>query len=209
MLFKNRQDAGRQLAEKVAALHLKEALVLGLPRGGVVVAAEVSNALGFPLDIVVPRKIGAPMNPELAIGALVEDVVLLDEEIMRQLGGVNEDYLRSEIEQQQQEAKRRMGLYRTGKPPLDVRGKTVVVVDDGIATGATMRASLRYLKRQGAKRRIGAVPVAPQDTVERMKREGEEIVALFTPAVFYAVGQFYADFPQTEDSEVIAILGRS
>ena len=205
MLFKDRKDAGRQLAAALQSLSLKDGLVIGLPRGGVVVAAEVARALNFPLDVIIPRKIGAPFNPELAIGALVGDVVLLNDDLIQ---GFNIDpaYIREAIKREKKEAARRLNLYRHGKPMAVFLDKVIIVVDDGIATGATMRASIQYLKQAGAKRLIVAVPVAPPETLQRLKNEGSEVIALYTPASFMAVGQFYIEFPQTEDAEVIQLL---
>lgn len=205
MLFHDRQDAGRRLAAALKTLALgPETLILGLPRGGVVVAAVIAEELRYPLDLIAPRKIGAPNNRELAIGAIAGDQVILHHDLIASLG-VSSAYIESEIAKEQEEAARRLAVYRKGRPPLSLQGKTVIVVDDGIATGATMLASLRYLKNR-ARRCIAAVPVAPPDTLERLRLEGVEILALYAPTPFYAVGQFYSDFPQVADSEVIAAL---
>jgi putative phosphoribosyl transferase len=205
MLFKDRRDAGRQLAAALQTLSLKEGLIIGLPRGGVVVAAEVARLLSFPLDVIIPRKIGAPFNSELAIGALVDDVVLLNDELIQSYG-IDPSYVQAEIRKEKKEAMRRLVLYRQGKAPQNFKNKTVILIDDGIATGATMRASYLFIKSQKPKRIIIAVPVAPPDTVQRFKKEGAEIIALYTPMSFMAVGQFYDEFPQTEDAEVIELL---
>ena len=205
MLFKNRQDAGRQLAIKLQSLKIKDGLIIGLPRGGVVVADEIARKLDLPLDIIIPRKIGAPFNPELAIGALVEDTVLLNDALIEEFG-IDATYIRSEIAKEKKEAARRLALFRHGKSPPAFKGRTVIVVDDGIATGATMRASLQYLKSKDAKRLIAAVPVAPPETVKQLQNEGFQVICLYTPASFAAVGQFYEEFPQTQDSEVVKIL---
>lgn len=205
MLFKNRIDAGRQLAEALDALSIKEGIVIGLPRGGVVVAAEIARRLRLPLDVIIPRKIGAPFNPELAIGALVENVVLLNDDLIREFN-IDASYVKEAIEKEKKEAARRLELFRKGKPPQNLRNQTILVVDDGIATGATMRASLKYLKEKKAKRLIIAVPVGPMDMIEELKKEGYEVICLYSPRTFFAVGQFYEDFPQTEDNEVIQLL---
>lgn len=205
MLFKNRKDAGAQLAAALQMLSLKTGIVIGLPRGGVVVAAEVAKGLHLPLDVIIPRKIGAPFNPELAIGALAGDIVLLNDEMIAGFA-INHAYLDEEIAKEKKEAARRLSLYRSGKPAQDFHGKTVILVDDGIATGATMRASIRYLQKCQVMRLIVAVPVAPLEAIQKLRKEGLEVICLSTPASFYAVGQFYEDFPQTEDAEVIALL---
>lgn len=205
MLFKNRSDAGRQLAAALQALSLKEGIVIGLPRGGVVVAAEVARILNLPLDVIIPRKIGAPFNNELAIGAIVEDTVLLNDDLISAYD-IDPAYIQREIAKEKIEAARRLALYRQGKTKENLKNKTIIVVDDGIATGATMRASLMYLKSNHVKRLIVAIPVAPPESVEQLKKEGFEVVCLCTPASFFAVGQFYEDFPQTTDEEVIKLM---
>jgi putative phosphoribosyl transferase len=205
MMFKNRQDAGRQLAATLQRLQLNEGLVIGLPRGGVVVAAEVAHLLHLPLDIIIPRKIGAPFNRELAIGALVDGFVLLNNEIVSEFG-IDPAYIAAEVAKEKKEAARRLALYREERSAPLFKDQIVIVVDDGIATGATMRASLKYLQSKGVKRLIAAVPVASPDTVEKLKSEGFEVVCLYTPTSFTAVGQFYDEFPQTQDSEVVRLL---
>ncbi len=209
MYFKDRVDAGRQLA--AALLKYKDAaktIVIGLPRGGVVVAAEVATVLRLPLDIVVPRKIGAPDNEELGIGALAGDTILLNKEIIAMLS-VPSSYIEREAAKEKKEAERRLSLYRKGKPPQDFKGKTILLVDDGIATGYTMRASIALLKKMEAGKIIAAVPVGPPDTIEMLQKETDEAVCLLTPPSFMAVGQFYEQFPQTEDAEVIGLLNGS
>jgi putative phosphoribosyl transferase len=205
MLFKDRRDAGHQLATELQSFNLKDGLVIGLPRGGVVVAAEVSRTLDLPLDIIIPRKIGAPFNPELAIGALVEDLVLLNDGLIAGFG-IDPDYIQSEVAKEKKEAARRFVLYRHGRASPQFKGRTVIIVDDGIATGATIRVSIKYLQSKGVKRLIIAVPVAPPDTVNQLKSEGFEVVCLYAPPSFAAVSQFYEEFPQTQDSEVIRLL---
>jgi len=205
MLFKNRQDAGRQLSIELQSLNLKNGLIIGLPRGGVVVAAEIARILDLPLDIIVPRKIGAPFNSELAIGALVDDIVLLNEPLIKEFG-IDPSYIQSAVAKEKKEAARRLALFRHGKPSPKFKDQTVIVVDDGIATGATMRASLRYLKSKGTKRLIAAVPIAPPETVKQLQHEGFEVVCLYMPVSFAAVGQFYEEFLQTQDADVIKLL---
>lgn len=205
MLFMNRTQAGKELA---AALQKyrgnSKTVVLGLPRGGVVVASGVAKALGCPLDVIVPRKLGAPGNPELAIGAVAEEAVVLDREIIESLG-VPQSYIEAEILKEKKEAERRLALFRKGRPAGNWRGWTAIVVDDGIATGSTMRAAIAALKKMGAARIVAAVPVGPPETIEALKKE-VEVVCLYAPTSFMAVGQFYEAFPQTSDEEVIRIM---
>jgi len=209
MLFHDRRDAGRRLARSLSARGFARPVVLGVPRGGVVVAYEVARALGAPLDVVVPRKIGAPANPELAIGALAQDgTLVIDETLMRSLG-VDKAYLDEEVSRQKAEIDRRLGLYRGGRPAVDLEGTTAIVVDDGIATGATVLAALRGVRSGHPARVVLAVPVAPPDTLERLKAEADEVTCLEAPEPFYAVGQFYRHFDQVADEEVIDLLSRS
>lgn len=208
MIFADRIEAGRRLAETLAHLDGEQVVVLGVPRGGVEVAAEVARARGWPLDIVIPRKVGAPMNPELGLGAIAPGVRVLDERMIRQLA-VSPEYLEGEIAQQEEEIRRRTEAYRGGRPPVDVAGKVAVVVDDGVATGGTAAAALRWARAQGALRVILAVPVAPREAVARLTEEADEIVALATPEPFFAVGQWYESFPQTSDREVVDLLSRA
>jgi putative phosphoribosyl transferase len=209
MLFKNRTEAGRALAAALEKFKgAKKTVVLGLPRGGVVVAKLVADHLGLPLDVVIPRKLGAPDNPELAIGAIAEDAVILDPGIISALN-VSEEYIRQEIARQTLEAKRRLELYRKGKPRPDWKGWTALLVDDGIATGSTMRASIAALKKLKVANIVVAVPVGPTDTIEDLKKEADLVVCLYTPSSFMAVGQFYDRFPQTSDEEVMEILCKS
>ncbi len=209
MFFCDRREAGRQLAERLAFLKNEKGLVvLGIPRGGVVVAAEIARALAAPLDVFIAHKIGAPFNPELAIGALTSTGdVMLDEEMVACLKLARADVLR-EIEQQREEIARRLELFRRGCPPLDLRSKVVIVVDDGIATGATMLASLRALCKHKPAKLVLAVPVAPPETMARLRVECDQAVAVATPEPFWSVGRFYSHFGQTEDAEVIQLLER-
>jgi predicted phosphoribosyltransferase len=181
-------------------------VVLGVPRGGVVVAAEVARALGAELDIAVPRKLRAPHNPELAVGAVAEDgSVYVDERVATSLG-VPPEYLQQEAAWQLEEIRRRLEAYRQGRPACELAGRTVVLVDDGIATGSTMVAAVRSVRRRGAARVVVAVPVAPPEAVRRLRVEGCEVVCAREDPLFVAVGQFYEDFTQVSDEEVQALL---
>lgn len=209
MLFRNRIEAGKKLAGALQSYKgAKQTVVLGLPRGGVVTAYEVAKALHLPLDVLVPRKIGAPDNPELAIGAIAGSGTVLDRELIERLG-VSESYIQAEIEKQKKEAERRISLFRVGKPPQDYRGWTAILIDDGIATGSTMRASIAALKKMHAAKIVVAVPVAPPDTISDLKKEVDAVICLYTPSSFMAVGQFYDEFAQTQDEEVIELLRKA
>lgn len=207
-MFADRIEAGARLAEALEHLAGEDVVVLGVPRGGVEVAAEVARARGWPLDIVIPRKIGAPFNPELGLGAIAPGVRVLDERMIRTLN-VSPDYLEEEISAQEEEIHRRTEAYRGGRPPVDVRGKVAVVVDDGVATGGTAAAALRWARASRASRVVLAVPVAPADAVRRLSSEADDIYVLAQPEPFYAVGQWYREFPQVEDERVIELLSGS
>lgn len=206
MLFSDRGDAGRQLAGRLEQYRGQDALILGIPRGGVVVAAEVAACLGAPLDIIVPRKIGAPHNPELAIGALAPDGTASFDPTLIRYFGYTEDALAVATAAQRDEMERRLRLYRGRRPPPVIAGRTVIVVDDGVATGFTVTAALRALRRQGPRWLVLAVPVAPPEVASALRAEVDELVCLALPRPFYAVGQFYGCFDETSDAEVIARL---
>jgi putative phosphoribosyl transferase len=206
-LFTDRRQAGEQLAEALDALAGEDVVVLGIPRGGVEVAAVVADHLHAPLDVVIPRKVGAPGNPELGLGAVAEGVEVLDERLIRALG-VDERYLEAEIAREEGEIRRRSERYRGQRPAIDLVGKVVVVVDDGIATGGTAVAALRWARARGAARVILAVPVAPAEAVARIRREADVVQVLATPEPFYAVGQWFDDFGQVSDDEVQELLER-
>jgi putative phosphoribosyl transferase len=208
MMFADRVEAGRRLAGALGDIDGQDVVVLGVPRGGVEVAAEVARAHGWPLDIVIPRKVGAPLNPELGLGAIAPGVRVLDERMIRQLG-VTEDYLEREVAAQEEEIRRRTEAYRKGREAAEVSGKVAVVVDDGVATGGTAAAALRWARAQKASRVILAVPVAPREAVGRLSKEADEVVCLATPDPFFAVGQWYESFPQTSDQEVVELLERA
>ncbi len=207
MIYRDRKEAGQRLAEKLSHYRDKaDVIVLGLPRGGVTVAHEIARALRCPLDILIVRKIGFPGNRELAVGAVSETgTVVLNEEIVSGYG-VSREYLDGEAARQKEEIARRIALYRggTGVPPL--AGKTVILVDDGIATGATVKAAISTLKQEKLAKLVVAMPVASQEAEREITPTVDEWVCLQTPAWFGAVGQFYADFTQVEDEEVVAML---
>lgn len=209
-MFRDRRDAGRQLALRLA--HLKGAqppvVVLGLPRGGVVVAAEVARELGAPLDVLVVRKIGAPDQPELAIGAVTNGEhpqTVLNQDLLA-LAGVDDAYIKAESARQLAEVRRRQSRYRLGRPPVPIENRCVIVVDDGIATGATVKAGLMALRQSPVSKLILAVPVAPAETLAEIQPLVDQIECLSIPPNFIAVGRSYEDFNQTSDEEVMAIL---
>lgn len=205
-LFANRVDAGRRLASALAGAVGKDAIVLAIPRGGVVVGFEVAKALDIPLDVIIPRKIGAPENPELAVGAVTEDgTIVLNSSLVNYLR-VPESYIKEESELQRQEIERRLKAYRANTPYPNLKDRDVIIVDDGIATGATMKAALASVRNKGARTVIMAVPVGPPSTIKEMEKDADRIVCLQTPEAFYAIGQFYEDFAQTTDEEVIRLL---
>ena len=206
MQFTDRIDAGRRLAESLRDLHGSDAVVLGLPRGGVVVAREVARALDAPLDVIVVRKLGVPSRPELGMGAIGEGGVrIINEQVMR-FEGITEADLMSVEERERDELDRRADRFRSGRERIPVAGRTVIVVDDGIATGSTARAACQVARAQGAARIVLAVPVAPPDAVAHLREDVDELVCLDTPDDFFAVGQWYRDFRQTTDDEVVACL---
>jgi putative phosphoribosyl transferase len=192
----------------LAHLEEEDVVVLSIPRGGVEVGAEVARSRGWPLDIVIPRKVRSPGNQELGLGAVAPGVRVLDERMVRSLG-VSPEYLEREIALEEEEIRRRSAAYRAGMPPVELGGKVAVIVDDGVATGGTAMAALRWARAQGASRVILAVPVAPAEAVANLAKEADEVVCLATPEPFYAVGQWYASFPQTSDREVVRQLEES
>ena len=209
LIFKNRREAGQKLAVRLLRYKQEQPVVLALPRGGVPVGYEVALALHAPLDIVVVRKLGAPGQPELGIGAVVDGdhpQGVLNEEVVRHLD-VSEEYVQHEVARQLREIHRRQQKYRGDLAAIDVAGRTAIVVDDGLATGGSMRAALRGVRRANPKRVVLAVPVAPADTLESLASETDDVVCLSTPSFFGAVGNFYDDFSQTSDDEVIRLLG--
>ena len=203
-IFKDRKQAGELLAEEVARHGYADPVVFGLPRGGVPVAAEVAAKLKAPLDVILVRKIGAPTQPELAIGAVVDGAtpeIVRNEELIRELG-IPDEVVREEAQRQLEIIEARRKLWVAGRERVPVKGRTAIIVDDGIATGATVRASLHALKRQGSKRTVVATPVAPMQAVEALRQEADDVVCLETPEYFGAIGFFYLDFSQVSDAEV-------
>ncbi|MCW3475253.1 phosphoribosyltransferase [Limobrevibacterium gyesilva] len=211
MLFRDRQEAGQMLAERLLAFKDQRPVVLALPRGGVPVAFEVARVLAAPLDLVLVRKIGAPQQPELALGAVADGEqpeLVTDPQLVRHVGA-SDEYLERARRAGLQEIERRRHVYLGDHPPVDIRGRPAIVVDDGIATGATMRAALRATRRRAPSRLILAVPVAPPDTMRRLRGEVDEAIFLDTPTEFFAVGQFYEQFPQLRDQQVVDLLNQA
>jgi predicted phosphoribosyltransferase len=209
-LFRDRTEAGRLLAARLEKFAGKpDVMVLALPRGGVPVAFEVARALHAPMDVFIVRKLGVPGHEELAMGAVASGGVrVLNDHVVAGLG-IPEYVIDAVVNWETEELKRRERLYRGDRPPADVRGKTVILVDDGLATGSTMLAAVQALRQQGPARIVVAVPVASPDTCELMKAYVDEIVCAATPEPFYAVGLWYEDFSQTTDEEVRELLARS
>jgi putative phosphoribosyl transferase len=209
MPFADRAQAGRRLAEALRHLKGRDVVVLGLPRGGVPVAFEIAQSLGAPLDVIVVRKLGVPFQPELGMGAIGEDGVrVLNEEIL-QAAQVDEQELRAVEATERVELERRARRFRGGRRRVPLEGRLAVVVDDGIATGSTARAACRVARAHGASRVVLAVPVAPEHSVNGLASDADEVVCLETPSTFFAIGQFYSDFSQTSDQEVVDCLTRA
>lgn len=207
MIFSNRAEAGKILGAKVKEKgYGKDSLVLGIPRGGVVVAKEVAKILKCELDIIIPRKLRSPFNPELAFGAISDDDSLVIDESLVSLLNISQEFIEQEKKTQLEEIKRRRKKYNMDKLLPDMKGKTVILVDDGIATGATMKAGVISVKKKKPEKIIVAIPVASPQSVEELKEITDEVICLYAPAYFAAVGQFYTEFSQTSDDEVIEIL---
>jgi predicted phosphoribosyltransferase len=209
MIFQDRRDAGRALARAIAELHdLGDAVVLGLPRGGVPVAYEVARSLNLPLDIFIVRKLGVPGQEELAMGAIASGgTVVTNQSIIRDLK-ISPETIEAIAQRERLEIERREKAYRDGRPPIPLEGRTAIVVDDGLATGASMLAAARAL-RPRARRVIAAVPVASEITCKELSGEVDQIICAATPQPFFAVGMFYRDFAQTTDEEVRTLLSQS
>ncbi len=209
MVFQDRREAGRILARELSSFKGRDdVIVLGIPRGGVVVGHEIAQTLNVPLDIYITRKIGAPHNPELAIGAVASDgTLILDHQLANRLG-VSQDYIDAEAERQKREIKRRIAEYRGRLPAPELKAKVVILADDGVATGATTLATIRAIRTQEPDQLILAIPVGPRDTMKSLKREVDQLFCLHAPEIFWAVGAFYNIFDQTSDDEVKALLQR-
>ncbi len=207
-MFADRADAGRQLAERLKRFKSKNPVVLALPRGGVPIGREVAAALDAPMDLILVRKIGAPGQPELALGAVVDGArpeLVVNEDVKAMLR-VSDDYIAREEARQLKEIKRRRELWLGDRPRVAVKGRTALIVDDGIATGATVRAALHAVRRAAPAHLVLAAPVAPPDTIERLRDDADEVICLATPAAFWAISMFYAHFPQVADAEVSALM---
>jgi len=210
MIFKDRKEAGARLAAKLKNFKGQmDTIILALPRGGVVTGFSVAQDLNLPLDIIVTRKIGAPFDQEYAIGAITETGEgIFDQRAIATLN-ISPDYLKQTIAQEQKEAQRRLELYRQNRPDLNLKDKTVIIVDDGLATGLTMRAAIKSTKMKKAAKIIAAIPVAAKDSLDQIAQEADEVIYLDAPAYFGAVGSFYENFGQTTDEEVIELLKQS
>jgi|HubBroStandDraft_4_1064222.scaffolds.fasta_scaffold122250_2 putative phosphoribosyl transferase len=210
MLFKDRRDAGKQLAQRLSRYKdQKDLIVLGLARGGMVTAHELASHLHLPLNVIVVRKIGAPNNEELALGAIAEHGEGIFNEHLITILGIPRDELQKEVERQTKILKERLNLYRGESPAPSLKEKTVILVDDGIATGASMRVAIQSVRDAGAKKIVLAVPVAAPDSLHKIQKEVDEVVCLSSPIFFEAVGAFYRMFEQTSDDEVIHLLANS
>ena len=207
MFFRNRHDAGKQLVKALEFLRGRsDVIVLAIPRGGVVIGYEIARALDIPLDVWVARKIGAPMNPELALGAVTgTGVIILEEQIIRSLN-VSQYYLDERIREYSVEIEKLTKRYRGERPPITLKDKIVLLVDDGIATGSTVIAGLKAIHKMQPAQCILAVPVAPEDTVRRLKKEVDQLIVLEVPKTFSALSRFYSRFDQTTDNEVISLV---
>jgi len=209
-MFRNRSEAGSRLAARLDRYKDRnDVIVLALPRGGVVTGYEIARAIGAPLDVLIVRKIGFPYQPELAAGAVAETgSVVLNRDIIS-MGGLSEEAFRPEVDRQKEEIARRIVLYRAGRKLSNLRGKTVILVDDGIATGATMKAAITALRQENIAKLVVALPVGPPETVEVLRTMVDELICLETPLYFMAVGAHYGDFTQVTDEEVVKLLERS
>lgn len=207
-LFADRRDAGRQLAARLADKAAENPVILALPRGGVPVAYEIAKALDAQLDLLMVRKIGAPGWPEFGIGAVVDGAdphLVMNDDIVRQVAP-SPEYIRAELQRQLKEIERRRHIYCGDRKPVKLSGRTIIIVDDGIATGSTIKAALKGVRKSRPQRIILAVPVAPQSALDELESQCDEIICLYVPVDFGAVGAFYQDFTQTEDREIMSLM---
>jgi putative phosphoribosyl transferase len=203
-MFANRHDAGIQLASALSQYRGRaDVVVIGIPRGGVVVASEVAKLLGAPLEVVIIKKLGYPGNPELALGAASPDAFFLNEDLAR---SVPKNYIDEEVKAKQREARERVSMLKGSHKPIDIVGKIVIVVDDGVATGASMMMAIRVLRNMKPASIVVAVPVAPPDSVRELREVADEVVTIMQPVDFFAIGQFYLDFTQVSDEETKKVL---
>jgi putative phosphoribosyl transferase len=210
-MFRDRADAGRRLAARLKEMALERPVVLALPRGGVPVGAEIASALGAPLDVALVRKIGAPDQPELAVGAIADGddpEIVLNHKVVQELG-LSEDYLAQAATQELGAIERRRKDYQALRPQIDCAGRDTIVVDDGVATGMTMQAALRHIRRRKPRRLIAAAPVASREALAMLHQEADEVACLASPRGFGSVGSFYAVFTQVSDEEVAALLAQA
>jgi predicted phosphoribosyltransferase len=203
-IFVNRRDAGQKLADALKRYRGQDAVVYSIPRGGVIVAAEVARALGVPLDLAITRKVGHPLFPEYAIAAVGEDGVAFTNP--EEIGSVDKAWFEQQVAAQQEEARRRRRTYMQERAGIDAANKIAIIVDDGLATGLTMFAAIEDVRRRGPRRVVVAVPVAPPETVRRLRLVADEVVVLYSPQEFGAIGSFYSDFDQVSDEEVVQAL---
>jgi putative phosphoribosyl transferase len=211
MKFADRSDAGRRLAAALSHLKERDPVILALPRGGVAIGFEIAQALAAPLDIVLVRKIGVPWHPELALGAVTDGGRLdtfIDDDLAKALD-IEESYIREETARQLEEIERRRKIYCADRPPLEITARTAIVVDDGIATGATMRVALPAVRHRNPAHLVLAVPVGPPETIEAFRKQADEVVCLETPSALQAIGLYYEDFHQMSDFEVTDLLARA
>jgi len=204
--FRNREEAAKDLAKELLKYQGKKTVILAIPRGGVILGYEIAKQLNALLDLIIPRKIGAPGNPELAIGAVTEDGTTIMNHLLVSKLSISQEYIELEKEQQIKEIKRRIKTYRDNCPPPNLEAKTIILVDDGIATGATMKAAIKSIRKQNPSTIVVATPVAPPNTIRDLKKEVDKLICLVSYEPFFAIGQFYEEFNQVSDDEVISLL---
>lgn len=208
MRFKNRVEAGQKLAAALGKYKGEDVVVYAIPRGGVVLGYEIAKQLEAPLDLVIPRKVGHPLSPEYAVCVVAEDGEMLCNE--EEAASLDKEWLQVQVEKERKEAQRRRQVYLGGRPPLSAQDKIAILVDDGVATGLTFLLALRQVRRLSPKRLVAAIPVAPRETAELLRKEADELVVLHVPRLYLgAVGAYYDEFEQAEDEEVIGLLNRS